>query len=438
MKNQQNQNLEIRQNQFRWLVILIFVCLFIGSFLPSCSNLKEEKPETVSPSMPSSTEITQNMANDMQGVDFGVFKHESPQHDRLPCLLCHVRNDDSPKPRLSGHTPCASCHVQQFADKSNAICTVCHTNKETGEVKAFPALASFNVKFNHAAHFKETNCAACHKNENGGGMSKPSAADAHATCFQCHTADKLIGEKNIGSCSTCHEKGTPNRIVDTAKTIGFNFDHARHSGVNCQSCHNETTGNQMSEISVAMHKDTTNSCATCHNEQKAFGANEFSDCRRCHQEVANVKSFGVKFAHTDHSKANCATCHKPGGNGVTFSIPNGQNAHTTCFQCHQPMKDSGSFTASKCFQCHQPGSSNKLNASTPVIKGNFNHTKHKKLSCNGCHTANSKGVSAPTVAMHKASKGMFSCASCHNNQKAFGGEDFSDCKRCHTSGNFKF
>ncbi len=62
----------------------------------------------------------------MQNVDFSTFKHDSPQHGKLTCLLCHERNDDSPQPKLAGHTPCASCHIQQFEDKSKAICTICH------------------------------------------------------------------------------------------------------------------------------------------------------------------------------------------------------------------------------------------------------------------------------------------------------------------------
>ena len=270
-------------------------------------------------------------------------------------------------------------------------------------------------------------------------MSKPSGADAHATCFQCHTPEKIVGEKNIGSCATCHQAGTPNRIVDSAQAVGFNFDHRKHGSLNCQSCHSDSTGNQMSVISVAMHKDSTNSCATCHNEKRAFGANDFSDCRKCHQEVSGTKNFGVKFDHSIHLKqTNCATCHKSGGNGISFSVPNGQNAHNTCFQCHSPNKDSNNFTSSKCFQCHQIGGTNNIVASPNIIAGNFNHTKHQNLGCNTCHTTTGGEMSAPTVAMHKATKAVLSCAACHNSQKAFGSDDFSNCKRCYIGGNFKF
>ena len=64
-----------------------------------------------------------------QQTDFSKFTHTNPQHARLPCLLCHQRADNSPRPvRSAGHTPCSGCHTQQFADASNPICPICHAN----------------------------------------------------------------------------------------------------------------------------------------------------------------------------------------------------------------------------------------------------------------------------------------------------------------------
>lgn len=435
----ENKNQYFKSNSVQWLKLtaLISVCLIFIYSSSSCSTHEEKKP-TELPSLPTSSEIVKTMAEDMKGMDFSKFKHDGQQHQRLACALCHERKEGMTKPKLAGHTACSSCHVQQFEDKSNAICTVCHTNKDTGEVKEFPQMASFNVQFNHEAHFKETNCATCHQSQSGGGMTIPAGGEAHANCFQCHTPDKVVAEKNIGSCSTCHQAGTPDRIIDSAKSIGFSFNHSSHSKLDCQSCHNSTGNNKMSAITVAMHGGQTNSCASCHNEKRAFGANDFSDCRQCHQEVGGAKSFGVSFDHSDHNKTNCATCHKSGGKGVNFTVPNGEAAHTTCFQCHSPMKDSKSFTSSKCFQCHQIGGKNDITPSSAVIDGNFSHTKHKAMDCSSCHTNKGGEMNAPTVAMHKASKSGVNCATCHNNQKAFGGEDFTNCKRCHTGGNFKF
>ena len=270
-------------------------------------------------------------------------------------------------------------------------------------------------------------------------MTVPAGSNAHSTCFQCHTTDKIVGDRNIGSCSTCHVTGAPNRIVDSARNIGFNFNHAEHNAVGCSSCHNPVgEGNKMSEISVAMHSGQANSCATCHNDQKAFGANKLTNCSQCHQEVGAARSFGVAFNHADHAKADCATCHKTASKGAVFTIPNGQAAHSNCFQCHSPTKNSRTFTSSSCFQCHQIGGKNDIKPSSVTIAGNFSHSKHNAMSCDSCHNSKSGQMSAPAVVMHKTSKTGFNCASCHNNQTAFGGEDFTNCRQCHTSGNFKF
>src|SRR3982751_228233 len=65
------------------------------------------------------------------GGDFSVFSHQNQMHARLPCLLCHRREDNKPQPRLPGHTPCSGCHVQQFADSNSRICTICHTDAQS-------------------------------------------------------------------------------------------------------------------------------------------------------------------------------------------------------------------------------------------------------------------------------------------------------------------
>jgi c(7)-type cytochrome triheme protein len=425
-----------RRRRAQELVVIAFVCLTLVGFLFSCGGQTEEKKETETPLPPLPENI---VATDlMENVDFSKFKHDSPRHGTVPCLLCHQQNEESVPPKFSSHASCIGCHAPQFKDNSHPICVICHTEPNSEKLKPFPPMTSFKANFNHTAHFKETNCATCHQTESGGGITVPTRGAAHATCFQCHTSDKIVGEKNIGSCVTCHEPGAANRVVDSTKNVGFNFDHARHAGVSCASCHDpQGAGNQMSAIAVSMHAGAPNSCATCHNEKRAFGANDFSDCRKCHQEVANARSFGVRFNHDVHRKTNCATCHKTGVGGVNFTVPNGEAAHANCFQCHSPNTKSGSFTTSRCFTCHQVGGGNNISPSPRLIAGNFSHRKHEFLDCNSCHTTAGGEMSAPMVVMHKPAKATtVSCASCHNNETAFG-EDFSNCRKCHTGDNFK-
>lgn len=433
------QKLSTKQQKIQ-LLKLIVVSIFllgVGYIFPACTSSVQEKKPAESPFQPLPENVV--ATDKMEDVDFSQFKHDSPRHQTVPCLLCHIQKDEkTQQPKFASHQTCAGCHTPQFEDKAHPICVTCHTDQGSEKLKPFPAMKSFRAEFNHTAHFKETDCATCHQMQ-GDGMTVPSSGDAHATCFQCHTTDKIVGEKNIGSCSTCHVAGAANRIVDSTEKIGFNFAHSKHSGLDCKSCHSATgSGNKMSEITVGMHSGQANSCVTCHNNQRAFGATNFNDCRRCHEEVSSAKSFGVNFNHSLHTKTNCATCHKSGGSGATFTVPNTQAAHTTCFQCHSPNKDSGKLTTSKCFQCHQIGGTNDIKPSPSSIAGNFSHNKHSVMDCDSCHTNKGGQMNAPAVVVHKATKATLSCATCHNNQVAFGPEDFTNCKRCHTNGNFKF
>lgn len=430
LRRERSEKTSIKERILKTVALLMF-CLIFGYLLTSCSSSIQEKPKPESAFKPLPEEL---IATDtMDDVDFSKFEHDSERHRSVPCLMCHQRNEESPKPKFSSHATCTGCHAQQFKDETHPICATCHTGTNTADLKPFPPMQSFRAHFNHAEHVKQTDCATCHKTQ-GNNMIIPSRGAAHETCFQCHTSDKVVGDRNIGSCATCHELGTANRINPSVTNVGFNFSHTKHNSLNCANCHSAGGSTQ---ITVGMHTGAANSCATCHNNQRAFGANDFSDCRKCHVEVSNARSFGVRFNHSDHAKKDCATCHKSGGGGISFTVPNSESAHKTCFQCHSPMKGSGGFSSGKCFTCHQVNGTNDIAPSRTFIPGNFSHTKHGFFECNNCHTTSGGKMDVPSVAMHKAAKTGTSCATCHNNETAFG-EDFTNCKRCHTGNNFRF
>lgn len=223
-----------------------------------------------------------------EAQDFSRFRHDSQQHRRMPCLLCHVRSDNSARPKMPGHTPCSSCHTEQFANNQSPICTICHT---ATDVKPFPPLRSFNVQFNHARHTRQTNCATCHKpSRSGVALSIPAGASAHTTCFQCHGPQTTVGDRNIGSCSVCHQLGRPVRVSESAAAFAVNFSHAEHARKNlsCSACHTvragTARGRQVTQPAAAMHFPPAGaqSCASCHNNKRAFGE-DFAQCRRCHE-----------------------------------------------------------------------------------------------------------------------------------------------------------
>jgi c(7)-type cytochrome triheme protein len=124
----------------------------------------------------------------------------------------------------------------------------------------------------------------------GVAFSVPSGVTAHNTCYKCHGPQTEIGGRNIGSCGTCHQLARPARYSDWTKAYSVNFSHAKHVGgrnLNCASCHTIRPGirsDQVSEPLVSMHFAAANrmSCASCHNNKRAFGPEDFGNCRRCH------------------------------------------------------------------------------------------------------------------------------------------------------------
>ena len=225
---------------------------------------------------------------------YSQFKHDNRDHARLPCLLCHRRENNSAQPTLPGkasHAPCKGCHEQQFANQASEFCSICHTDAQSGKVKSFPPLRSFNVKFDHARHVAVgAGCATCHRrNRSGVGLSIPARLNAHVTCFRCHTPDAQANGRNISSCSTCHELGRFVRTSDRAMAYRVGFSHANHDAsekLSCAACHQVRAGlPRVSSPRPLNHHAPAraSSCATCHNGRRTFGGDDFSACKRCHK-----------------------------------------------------------------------------------------------------------------------------------------------------------
>lgn len=231
-------------------------------------------------------------------ADYSQFKHDNRNHARLPCLLCHRRENNSPQPTLPGkvaHTPCTGCHAQQFSNSASEICTICHTDVQSGKVKSFPPLRSFDARFDHAKHAR-TACATCHRlNRSGVALSIPSRTNAHVVCFSCHTPNAQANGRNISSCSTCHQLGRLVRTSEQTPAYRVGFSHASHDASEklvCSTCHQVRAGlprgRQVSVPSPLNHHARLSafSCASCHDGARAFGDDDFAACRRCHKGSA--------------------------------------------------------------------------------------------------------------------------------------------------------
>lgn len=228
-----------------------------------------------------------------QGADYSKFKHDNPNHSRLPCLLCHRRESDDPRPKMPGaadHAPCAGCHAKEFANSGHQICTTCHTDAQAGKVKPFPPLASFATRFDHARHQNvgRLNCASCHRPMRGGvALSIPVGFNAHTNCFGCHTSRAQSNGRDISSCGTCHQLGARNRASTSARAFRVGFSHAKHDrseGLTCNECHRVRAGQKVTAPQPLNHHAAPRafSCMSCHNGKRAFGGDDFSVCKRCH------------------------------------------------------------------------------------------------------------------------------------------------------------
>src|SRR5689334_7311391 len=219
-------------------------------------------------------------------ADYSKFLHSSTHHARMPCLLCHRRESNSPRPTLpgaAGHTPCIGCHAQQFANKESPICTICHTDVNSGAIKAFPPLKSFRLNFDHATHVRmeRAACATCHRPSRGGvALSIPAGFNAHATCFTCHAPRAKSGDRDISSCGTCHKLGGYSRTPEASPAFRMNFSHAKHGPAQklaCADCHQVRAGlpqrRQVTTPQAANHHANarSQSCMTCHDGKRAFG-----------------------------------------------------------------------------------------------------------------------------------------------------------------------
>lgn len=229
----------------------------------------------------------------------------------------------------------------------------------------------------------------------------------------------------------------------------FQHSSRNHSRLPCLLCHRR-------ESNAPVPKRPGGSghlpCAGCHAQQ--FSSSESPICTICHTDVKSgalksfprLKSFRMKFDHSLHVKmgsVSCASCHRPTRGGVAFSIPAGFNAHTTCYRCHTPRAQSGGRDISSCGSCHQLGGYSRTPQSAQAFRVGFSHTKHDKVTCNECHQVRAgmpqrRQVTAPEPLNHHATGRAQSCMTCHDGKRAFGGDDFTVCKRCHTGETWHF
>jgi len=229
----------------------------------------------------------------------------------------------------------------------------------------------------------------------------------------------------------------------------FKHDNKMHARLPCLLCHKrESNIAQPTMPGGTKHLP----CTGCHAQEFTNASSPV--CLICHSEPASGKlkpfprleSFGMRFDHKTHialGQTSCDTCHRPARGGIALTIPAGVGGHTTCFGCHEPNAQANGRNISSCGTCHQPGLGRSDSTNAAAFRVGFRHDKHDRtegLTCAQCHKVRTgqDQVTAPQPLNHHASARAFSCMSCHNGKRAFGGDDFSVCKRCHTGTAWRF
>jgi hypothetical protein len=269
------------------LRLVLLVCA-LCVFAASCLKQQERTTPTIT-----SAETPEAVPVRASDTTFKAFSHTVKEHQQFDCASCHHREGKSLKMDFAGHEACIGCHLNQFTDKDQTMCTICHENMQAAPptMKTFPAtfVEGFNMKFDHAVHDRGNakpaqGCVACHDLA-GPGRHIPATFAAHSDCFGCHTAESKIGE-----CSVCHAIAPYSRTPQSRYIFKAVFTHAAHSGQSCDECHNVRQGQQgrqVTNIAAQEHNVApANNCYQCHNGQRAFNGNDLinmTTCTRCHK-----------------------------------------------------------------------------------------------------------------------------------------------------------
>ena len=271
-------------------------------------------------------------------------------------------------------------------------------------------------------------------------------------CVACMLCVFALGRLAPASTAVSVE---PTAALQGGGTTKFSHSIQKHAEVACDSCHRREDNS--SRPRLPGHK----ACIDCHVQEFLTSGNPL--CSNCHTSLEGgdpplkafpgLSSFRMRFDHASHAagaarpEQGCASCHRPARRGVALSIPAGAGAHDNCYSCHTPgARAAAGGDISSCATCHVQGGYARTPAGSRAYAVSFSHAAHgarQGMRCDDCHrvlagAGQGRQVTAPRPTQHFGSARAESCMTCHDNRRAFGGDDFADCKRCHKGPTFRF
>ncbi|MEN3044642.1 MAG: cytochrome c3 family protein [Candidatus Hydrothermales bacterium] len=230
-------------------------------------------------------------------------------HNTVPCYKCHY--GPTFKDYLGGKVRLFGEIIRYFAGVYNTeiqtkvkdeVCLSCH--KKEDYINRKLKLKGKNVYFTHLFHLDENkikfkfNCQNCHSELVQGSHT----AISQKVCFLCH----FIGGdfEARGECTTCHHSPAEELLI-----WGVPFKHSDYIkvGINCQTCHRETTTGRGDVDSER--------CKDCHLKPTF----DFKNYKKIHEMHVNFKNISCFKCHEEikHGKFStfqvfspvCQECH---------------------------------------------------------------------------------------------------------------------------------
>lgn len=336
---------------------------------------------------------------------------------------------------LSGHeirSPgirfvCSDCHTESIATFNQQTCAACHRSLDAAYTQTH--LAAFGADclachdgvdrygdFSHSqtafdltgAHLR-VDCSACH----AGARTMADLQAADPACESCHLKDDAHNRKLGTQCGICHSPEAWKPAQFDHNLSGFPLE-GKHAAVQCESCHRQG------------YAGTPKDCYSCHQKDDAHNGQFGMACETCHNPSSwqnatfdhNLSRFPLTGAHVSVS---CENCHQ---NRVFKGTP------TECAACHrEPVYHLGMFPGQACSQCHTTTAWRPAQYNGPHTFPMNHGQEHGRVNtCADCHQ--------PTLA-------QWTCYTCHNQaeteqkHRKEGIANFTDCLRCHPTGQEK-
>ena len=215
------------------------------------------------------------------------FSHATHKDTGLPCTGCHPLS--GVEVITANHTPCVTCHADDFTRREPLYCSACHNSTEPWRKliadRAPAPRTEFGATLDHSRDAHERACTTCHSLATAGSQLRPPRGHRACTGSGCH-APASGPDPKLGACEGCHQLSlSTTRIaqrIGAQWSVRATFTHASHTRskdggeLACTACHVDLGSNV-----AAMPTPPKSTCVPCHDGATAFKLTG-TGCTRCH------------------------------------------------------------------------------------------------------------------------------------------------------------